>query len=113
MSRRIGKVNKLLKQEISNLILKELDFSREIIITVTKVEIPSDLEWAKIWVSILPFSRAEMVLGVLNSKKYNIQKLLNQKLRMRIIPKIKFKLDTSEEKVSRVERLLKNNVRDY
>ncbi len=108
MSRRIQKINELLKQEISSLILKELDFSREIIITVTKVETPLDLEWAKIWVSILPFSRAEMVLGVLNSKNYNIQKLLNQKLKMKIIPKIKFELDNSEEKASRVEKLLKN-----
>lgn len=107
MSRRIQKINELLKQEIGSLILKELDFKRDVIITVTKVETYSDLNKAKVGISILPFSKAEQVLRVLNSKNSDIQRLLNQKLRMKIVPKIKFRLDSSEEKISRVEQLLK------
>lgn len=107
MSRRIEKINELLKQEIGSLILREFDFSRETIITITKVETSSDLEWTKVWVSILPFLRAEMVLRVLNSQNYRIQKLLNSRLRIKIIPKIKFELDSSGEKISRVEKLLR------
>lgn len=107
MSRRIQKINELLKQEISSLILKELDFKRDVIITVTKVETYSDLNKAKVGISTLPFSKVEQVLRVLNSKNSDIQRLLNQKLRMKIVPKIKFRLDSSEEKISRVEQLLK------
>lgn len=107
MSRRIEKINELLKQEIGSLILREFDFSRETIITITKVETSSDLEWTKVWVSILPFLRAEMVLRVLNSQNYRIQKLLNSRLKIKIIPKIKFELDSSGEKISRVEKLLR------
>lgn len=109
MSRRIKKINELLKQEISSLILREFDFSRETIITITKVETSSDLEWTKVWISVLPFSRAEMVLRVLTSQNYNIQKLLNSRLRIKTIPKIKFELDSSGEKISRVEKLLRQN----
>jgi len=107
MSRRMEKINKLLKQEISSLILKELDFKRDVIITVIKAETYSDLNQVKVGISILPFSKAEQVLRVLNSKNSDIQRLLNKKLRMKIVPKIKFKLDSSEEKISRVEQLLK------
>ncbi len=108
MSRRIQKINELLRQEISSLILKELDFKRDVIITVTKVETYPDLNKAKVGISILPFSKAEQVLRVLNSKNSDIQRLLHQKLRMmKIIPKIKFRLDSSAEKISRVEQLLK------
>jgi len=107
MSRRIEKINELLKQEISSLILRELDFKRDVIITVTKVETYSDLNKARVGISILPFSKSEQVLKILNAKNSEIQRLLNQKLKMKIVPKIKFKLDSSAEKISRVEQLLK------
>lgn len=107
MSRRIQRVNELLKQEVSNLILRELDFSKEVMITVTGVKTSSDLRQARIRVSIMPLLRVEKVLKVLDSKIFDIQKLLNKKLKMKIVPKIRFELDKSEEKVNRVEQLLK------
>lgn len=113
MSRRIERVNQLIKEEVSNLILREVDFSKDVMATITEVETSSDLQQAKIRVSIMPFLKAEKILKVLNSQIFNIQKLLNKKLNMKIVPKIKFELDESEEKTSRVEQLLrkiKNNV---
>ncbi len=113
MSRRIQRVNELLKEEISNLILREIDFSKDVMVTITEVETSLDLQQAKIRVSIMPFLKAEKILKVLNSQIFNIQKLLNKKLKMKIVPKIKFQLDESEEKTSRVEQLLRkieNNV---
>lgn len=113
MSRRIQRVNKLLKEEIGSLILREVDLSKDVMVTITEVETSPDLQRVKIRVSILPFLKAEKILKVLNSQIFNIQKLLNKKLNMKIVPKIKFELDESEEKNSRVEQLLrkiKNNV---
>ena len=113
MSRRTERVNQLIKEEISNLILREVDFSRDVMVTITGVETSSDLKQAKVMVSIMPFLKAEKILRVLNSQVFNIQRLLNKKLNMKIVPKIKFELDESEEKTSRVEQLLrkiKNNV---
>lgn len=107
MSRRIQRVNELLKQEVSNLILRELDFSKDTMVTVTGVETSPDLRQAKVKMSIMPFLKAEKILKVLNSQIFNLQKSLNQKLKMKIVPKIKFELDESEEKISRVEQLLK------
>lgn len=107
MSFRIQRVNELLKHEIGELILKELDFSRDTMVTITEVNTSPDLRQAKIKVSVIPFLRAEKVLKVLNSQILNLQKPLNQKLKMKIIPKIKFELDKSEEKTNKVEQLLK------
>ncbi len=107
MSFRIQRVNELLKHEIGELILKEFDFSRDTMVTITEVNTSPDLRQAKIKVSIIPFLRAEKVLKVLNSQILNLQRPLNQKLKMKIIPKIKFELDTSEEKTNKVEQLLK------
>lgn len=107
MSLRIQRVNELLKQEIGNLILKELDFSRDIMVTITEVDASDDLQQAKVKVSIMPFLRAEKILKILNSQVFNLQKLLNKKLKMKIIPKIRFELDKSEERKTRIEQLFK------
>ena len=107
MSLRIQRVNKLLKQEIGSLILKELDFSRDTMVTIIEVDASDDLQQAKIRVSIMPFLKAEKMLKVLNSQVFNLQKLLNKKLKMKIVPKIRFELDKSEERKTRIEQLLK------
>ncbi len=112
MSRRIERVNQLIKEEIGKLILREIDFSKDIMVTITGVETSSDLRQAKVMASVIPFLKAEKILRVLNSQIFNIQKLLNKKLNMKIVPKIRFELDKSGEKTSRVEQLLrkiKNN----
>jgi len=107
MSLRIQRVNELLKQEIGSLILKELDFSRDIMVTITEVDTSDDLQQAKVKVSIMPFLKAEKILKILNSQVFNLQKLLNKKLKMKIVPKIRFELDKSEERKTRIEQLLK------
>lgn len=107
MKLRIQKINELLKHEISEIILKEFDFSKDIMVTIIEVGTSSDLRQTKVKISVMPFLRAEKILKVLNSQVFNIQKLLGKKLKIKIIPKIQFQLDSSEEKVSRIEQLLK------
>lgn len=107
MSLRIQRVNELLKQEIGSLILRELDFNRDTMVTITEVYASDDLKQAKVKVSIMPFLKAEKILKVLNSQVFNLQKLLNKKLKMKIVPKIRFELDKSEERKTRIEQLLK------
>lgn len=107
MSQRIKKINELLKHEISNLLLKELDFSKDVILTITSVESLPNLRWAKVRVSVLPLVYADKILKILNFKSFSIQRLLNQKLKMRSIPKIKFEIDKSEVKSKRIDELLR------
>ena len=107
MSLRIQKINELLKQEISDLILRELDFSRDTLITVTKVDTSKDLLDARVGVSVLPFLKAEKVMKVLNSQVFNIQKVLDKRLKIKVVPKIRFELDKSYERADRVNSLLK------
>ncbi len=111
MSRRIEKINQLIKEEISNLILRNLDISREVMITVTNVKTASDLTRAKVGISIMPFLKAEKILKILNFQTFNIQKALDKKLKTKIVPKIKFELDESQEKASKIEQLFKKNER--
>jgi ribosome-binding factor A len=59
--------------------------------------------------SIFPEKETQYVLKSLEKEIYKIQGLLNKKLRMRPLPKIVFKLDTSEIEAEKIEKLLKEN----
>ncbi|PIP17518.1 MAG: ribosome-binding factor A [Parcubacteria group bacterium CG23_combo_of_CG06-09_8_20_14_all_35_9] len=106
MSRRILQVNKLIKQELGNLFLKEIEFPKECLVTITKVDTSGDLKTAKIYFSVLPIDCAEKTLQILEKNASRLQKPLNKRLVMYCIPKINFEIDRTEEKAENIEKLL-------
>ena len=91
--KRIDQVNQLIKEEVSKLILREVEISRDAMITVTRVETSSDLRHATIYISTLFKDKQETAIHDLNKSIYDIQHLLNRTLRMRPVPKIRFEID--------------------
>lgn len=106
MSYRLEKINKLLKQQVSQILLKEIDFSSGVLVTVTQVETSINLRQAKIMISVLPSEQSEEVFKTLNRHIFDFQQILNKKLRMRPVPKISFQLDKSGQKQTRIIELL-------
>jgi len=107
MNLRLKKINELIKQEVGNLIIRELDLSREVLITVTKTEVSADLRYADVSISVLPSRKKQSTLKPLNKSVYSIQQKLNKKLIMKPAPKIRFKLDTTGEYVNRIDEAIK------
>ncbi|MFH0906666.1 MAG: ribosome-binding factor A [bacterium] len=105
MSQRIQKVNELLRQEISKLLLQEVDFN-DTLVTITNVDTSPDLRQSKIKISIIPEKNHEFVLEIIKRKIFHIQQKLNKKLYMRPIPKICFEIDKIEIKAQKIEELL-------
>ena len=106
MSHRLAQVNELIKQELGKLFLKEIDFPQDCLVTITKVETSKSLEHTNVWLSILPTDSQEKVFTILNKNIGHLQHPLNKTLVMRIVPKIVFKKDTTEQKAARIEELL-------
>jgi ribosome-binding factor A len=106
MSFRIEKINSLLVQEISAVLLREIEFPQGVLVTIIKAKTTDDVKEAKIFISVLPFEKSDQVLDILRNNIYHIQQLLNKKLRMKPVPKIFFKIDASEEEAYKVERAL-------
>lgn len=103
---RIKKVNELIKRELGGIILKEVDFSKSTLVTITLVKTSKDLREAKVFVSIMPEKEGVNVLKTLKREIYHLQQLLNQRLVMRPVPKISFLEDTGLKKVQKVEKIL-------
>ena len=103
MSFKMEKVNSLLAEEVSS-ILNKKRFLGLGFMTVTSADCAKDLRSAKIWVSIL--DNQEKNLQILKENIYEIQRELNKRLELKFVPRIHFKLDKSQENLSRIDKLL-------
>lgn len=106
MSGRILKVNQLIKKELSQILLKEVDFRENVLLTITRVETSPNLIQSKIYLSVLPATQTANVLKSLNKQVYFLQQKLNQRLKMRPTPKIIFLKEKETEKAGKVEEIL-------
>jgi len=106
VSERIPKVNQLIKRELGQLLLKEIDFSKNILVTLTRVETSADLEEAKIYVSVIPESQVNRVLHILETRIYDLQQKLNKRLQMRPTPRIRFCQEKETGQAGRIEEIL-------
>jgi ribosome-binding factor A len=105
MTKRIEKVNSLLEQEVGKIILREFYFPG-VMITLTKVESSGNLFYAKAYISAYPDAKLDEIIEILNKGVVRIQHEINEKLRMRPVPKIKFMKDKDIAKSGRIDELL-------
>jgi ribosome-binding factor A len=103
---RLKKINELIKRELGKMMLEELEFASGVFVTITKVETFKDLGDAKIAVSVFPVGEIKKVLKILDSQAGRLQYLLNRKLSMRFVPRIKFVADKELGKIQQVEAIL-------
>lgn len=103
---RIQRVNQLIRKEISQIILRELDFPKNILVTLTRVDTSRNLIHAKIYISVMPENETQQILEALNQKIYDIQQQLNKRLKMRPIPKINFVVEKETAQAGKIEELL-------
>lgn len=90
MNKRIEQINELIKRELGQIILREVDLRENTLVTIIDVESASNFQTAKIQISIIPESRAEEVMKELNKQIYSMQQILNKHLKIRPVPKIIF-----------------------
>ena len=109
MTQRILKINKLIKQELGKIILTDVDFPKDAIITITKVKTSADLRYADVFISVLPDKKAVKIKEMIEENIYFIQGKLNKKLFMKPLPRIRFMIDKSGEDVEKINEIIKNN----
>jgi ribosome-binding factor A len=108
MSRRTERLNKVIKQEISSLLEREVNDPRlSNLISVTQVSLSPDLKYAKIFVSILgnETNKTETLAGF-NAASGFLRKELASHLRLRYAPQLSFYYDDSIERGARLLKLI-------
>ena len=103
------KIAKQIQRDIAEIIQKEYSATlRGILVTVTTVRVSVDLAYAKIYVSIFPFDKAEATLQLLTEQSRAIRGVLGNRMRNQVksIPELQFFIDDSLEYIDNIDNLL-------
>ncbi len=106
MSRRIQQINELIKRELSQILVKEVDFPKDVLVTITRVKTSIDLKRTRVYISVIPINQSPKVFQALNREIYNLQRKINKRLQAKTIPKIEFIQEKETNRAARIEELL-------
>lgn len=107
MTTRQERIRELLKEEISDIIRREFKDPRLGFITITDAEITADLKHAKVYVSVLGSDEEKSQnMAILKRAQHFVRQAFGRRVKMKTMPDIEFKLDTSVEKSIKLLELL-------
>ena len=113
------KINALIQEEVASLLQNAIRKSsvKNLMISVTKVKITSDLSIAKIYLSIFPNEKAFSYFENIKNNRFQLRHDLSKKMKnqLRKIPEIHFYLDDSLNYIEVIEKELsdgKNPIKD-
>ena len=108
-NRRIQKVSSLLRKELSLILNNDMDepIILDNFISISKIEISPDLYYCKTYITIaVKDEEKDKIVNGLNNLKSFIRHKLTQRIQMRRIPELTFKVDRSLEKGLAVLKVL-------
>jgi ribosome-binding factor A len=100
-------LGEVIREEMSELLQREMRDPRVELVSITEVEVTQDLKYARIYFSRLGDDavRQETLKALQHATPY-LRRLLAGRLTIRSVPEIEFRLDSSLEHGERVMRLL-------
>jgi ribosome-binding factor A len=101
-------VGELLREELTDIIRREVKDPRVGFMSITTVDVPPDLRSARVYVSVLGTDdERAATLVALRSAAGFIRHHLKPRLRMRQIPELEFRDDRSMEHADQIARTLR------
>ena len=97
----------VLAKEISNILMLEVKDEDIKFVTITHVDLSSDLSYAKVYCTVLDDEKKDKTLKDLNNAKGFIRsELIKRKIEMRKIPELTFIFDESIDYGNKIEKLI-------
>jgi len=106
MSLRLEKVNEIIHHKLSQIMVTELEFPQDILVTITGVRTSPDLKYSKIFITVLPDHYRGTVLEILKKNSKNLQQILRKQMTTKFTPNLTFQIDDQEIFAQGVEKLL-------
>ena len=102
------KLAQAIRHEVSDILHDELNDPRIGFITVTRVDVTPDCRYARIYYSIYGGKKdKDKTEKGINSARGFVRKLIGERIRMKFVPEIEFKLDESIEYSIHIDELFK------
>ncbi len=104
--KRAERVSDQMKEEIADILMRKIKDPRIGFVTVTDVEVADDLRNAKIFVSIYGGDKAKTLRGLESAAAY-IRLELGKRMRMKFMPELLFRFDSTVEQGAHIMELLR------
>ncbi len=106
MFSRVDRVRKTLMKELSDILCKNVKDPRICgVVSITDIELATDFSAAKVFVSIYAENK-EVILHALEENAPRMRKEIGRRIRLRNTPELKFFLDDSLERGSKITELI-------
>lgn len=107
-SARIHRVGELIKEEISDIIQKDLKDPRIGFVTITSVDVTPDLRYADVYISVLGNRKQkDSTLKGLQSSSGFLRNMLAKRIRIKYLPELRFAFDPSVEAGMRIDKVIR------
>lgn len=103
-----------LAEEISRVLLREVDDPLVRLVTITDVAVTPDLKHARVFFSVIgtPAPEPEEALRALRRARKFIQRCLAEQAELRFTPTLEFRYDPTAQRAQRIETILRQIAED-
>jgi ribosome-binding factor A len=105
--KRSERVSDQIKHEIADILMRKIKDPRVGFVTVIDVEIADDLKNAKVFISVYGGDKQESLKGLKSATPF-IRSELGRRLRMKFIPELLFRYDSTIERGAHIMELLRS-----
>lgn len=95
-----------MKQEIADILMRKIKDPRIGFVTVTDVDMSDDLKNAKVFVSVYGGDKIETLKGLKSAAPF-VRGELGRRMRLRVVPEILFRFDSTVEHGAHIMELLR------
>ena len=107
-TKRTTQLGEMIRGDLSNILQRELSDPDLGFITVTDVELATDLKFAKIHVSTIGNADVkDKMMAALDRNRSKIRHMLGQRAKLRHTPQLDFRYDSTIERASGIEKILR------
>jgi ribosome-binding factor A len=104
---RLQRIADRIRQELSEMLVRELQDPRLGLVTVTDVKVDRELAYADVFVSAVEGrERSKEILAGLESANGFIRKTLAGRVDLRVFPRLRFHWDPTPENADHIEKVL-------
>lgn len=103
---KIERLNHTYQEEISMILMREMKDESIQFVTITGVEVTSDLSFAKVYYTVLEDEKKEKMQETLDKAAPFIRKKLAERIEIRHTPELKFIYDTSISYGEHIEEII-------
>lgn len=104
---RLQKINERFREELSEMLIKEISDPRLSGVSITDVRVDRELAYANIYVSAVEGNeRSKEILDALNHAQGFLRRELAHRIELRTFPRLRFHWDPTLERAEKIDRII-------